>query len=766
MNVSVINYTENLKGTVEITTVGNGTKVVELHIKYSDLYLYGETYSGVVNITSANDNMSIPVIINCADNLIYTNIPNNTISDTSKNVSIKFTSKPEVYKVVLKTDGFSSTDISDQLTIGDGYSTITITSGWLKGHDYIIASSPLNQVSIEIGGTSLEVGDVYEFERASGSPLQMSLNGGQTAIKFKSTKNGLPFYDRKNFELILSNGLELVEWVGNGEVSFKVDSYSGSEDKEYSIFIKHLITGESIKWNIVQLVPKDDNDEPGGDEPVEGFVFERVTSNPIYLDYNAQTFSLTVKSLKDGVEHPYVSIADDTDQVTFVGRPIHSGNGILTWNLEITENNTLNDRTFTVTWRQYIDRNTDVVVNTIYFDIIQRGNPNAGVVNEYVFERISPTPVYVDYMGGIVYVEVDSKYGNTKIQPRMYSIGTNDGFDTFEWDIMPIDGHFAVKFIIPETYYGNYIDFTLVQPYTDGTVDGDSLKLDYTILQNANPESMSPPDEPFLHYHIKASYFTNNLYTSWDGAQIGFVQQNGHDVETYNSFTEDTASTGYVENARDFNRIGGDFTIHFGYGAYDQEPITFWMDGITFYKSGMVELKEANNMVFYEGNDRDDLPLLGLFRDCKYLATICPIDTSRMADARYMFYGCNQLATIPLLDFSNVGWNATYVENTAANAFIGCYNLTTVNGFKNVKSDLTFEDCNKLTLGSLSNIINYLAVAEVEEDPGFNQRQPGILYRNPRLYLPAKFNPAVNDYTEDLINLAISKNWDVYFVTK
>ena len=96
--------------------------------------------------------------------------------------------------------------------------------------------------------------------------------------------------------------------------------------------------------------------------------------------------------------------------------------------------------------------------------------------------------------------------------------------------------------------------------------------------------------------------------------------------------------------------------------------------------------------------------MYAMFDSCSSLLTIPQINTTNVTNMEYMFNGCRSLTSIPLLDTTNV----TSMEYI----FSGCKSLKYLGGFKNLSISVTsyfLEQCPKLTVESLMNVINNLA---------------------------------------------------------
>ena len=99
-----------------------------------------------------------------------------------------------------------------------------------------------------------------------------------------------------------------------------------------------------------------------------------------------------------------------------------------------------------------------------------------------------------------------------------------------------------------------------------------------------------------------------------------------------------------------------------------------------------------------------------MFSYCQQLTTIPQLDTSNVTNVDGMFERCTSLISIPELDFGSVQRSST--DTYSDSPFRGSYsNLTTLGGFKNLKSSFKsdfLENMPNLTVNSLMNVINGL----------------------------------------------------------
>lgn len=88
------------------------------------------------------------------------------------------------------------------------------------------------------------------------------------------------------------------------------------------------------------------------------------------------------------------------------------------------------------------------------------------------------------------------------------------------------------------------------------------------------------------------------------------------------------------------------------------------------------------------------------FYGCSNLVTVSSLDTSKVSSLAQVFENCKNLVTVPLLDTSKV----IYIFRL----FYNCNKLTNLGGFKNLKTQLDLSSSPLLTVESLMNVINNL----------------------------------------------------------
>ena len=90
------------------------------------------------------------------------------------------------------------------------------------------------------------------------------------------------------------------------------------------------------------------------------------------------------------------------------------------------------------------------------------------------------------------------------------------------------------------------------------------------------------------------------------------------------------------------------------------------------------------------------------FYGCSNLVEVGEMDTSHIASASEMFHGCSKLRRIAKLNFSNV-------TSQIVTTFVSCAALEEVVFEGTVKTDIAMNGCPKLSMASLSSLLDALA---------------------------------------------------------
>lgn len=155
-------------------------------------------------------------------------------------------------------------------------------------------------------------------------------------------------------------------------------------------------------------------------------------------------------------------------------------------------------------------------------------------------------------------------------------------------------------------------------------------------------------------------------------------------------FLDETKSASYLFSGRTYN--SGEYSVWYYYLTYER------LQKILNYDT----TSSVTNIIgmFYYCNKLTEIPLIDTsqvklmnytFYYCENLITFPQLDTSKVTGMIYTFYGCKKLVTISQLNTSNVG--------SLSNTFAGCSSLETIpqlNTSKVTSMYNTFQSCYKL----------------------------------------------------------------------
>ena len=188
IEVTYEQFTNDLNGIVNVSIVDNFTTEVKFNVSYSDLYLNGETYSGVIHarLTGDVDKLDIPVVINCSDTLIYSDVPNDSVIDVLDGIHINYSSEPDINNVKLILEDGTEKNITYELSnqkIHISYLALLLDFGVID-YDYICASNGLSQISHKLKKV------VYEFDLLKEKNIYIDYKEQWVEFKFTSKRNG------------------------------------------------------------------------------------------------------------------------------------------------------------------------------------------------------------------------------------------------------------------------------------------------------------------------------------------------------------------------------------------------------------------------------------------------------------------------------------------------------------------------------------------------------------------------------------------------
>lgn len=233
IEVTYEQFTNRLNGAVNVSITDNFTTEVKFNISFSDLWRYGEIYNGVITAKSGDDILKIPVVINCSDTLIYSNVPNDTVIEVLEGIHITYSSVPDVNKVWIVFEDASETDITDLLngqTIDLTYEYLLNRFG-IADYDYICATNGLSQIAHKLNKV------VYTLESISSLIRYIDYRKQDVILHFKSLRNNIPFEPVVNIV---------------GDIDYKMVLV----DKEYFLYLSINENGDDVdkvfSVNIIQ----------------------------------------------------------------------------------------------------------------------------------------------------------------------------------------------------------------------------------------------------------------------------------------------------------------------------------------------------------------------------------------------------------------------------------------------------------------------------------------------------------------------------------
>ena len=221
----------------------------------------------------------------------------------------------------------------------------------------------------------------------------------------------------------------------------------------------------------------------------------------------------------------------------------------------------------------------------------------------------------------------------------------------------------------------------------------------YNTLSQFNDESIHPENK-ICFIKDKGIIYSNGV--QYSHSKMNIIQDIGDSDNIVDKFNE--LRKGLLKSnlmvARTPNTViywtGDSNTISISGTTYTAEPDKINIDGVVYYQLKL-DKDLYNNFCKFSNNTFTNL----IFKD---------VDTSKVTDMNYMFYGCSALTS---LDVS--GWNTSNVINMD-NMFRGCNALTSLNlsGWdtsKVINLSIMFYGCNALTSldvsgWNTSNVIN------------------------------------------------------------
>ena len=704
ITVNIISYTNDLTGSVSINTTGNNTNTVNINVEYADLYLNGETYSGVINASTSTDQLSIPVIINCSDTLIYTNIPNNVIDKEYYNtnnrggssIPIIYNSLPHVNRIkhINKSGG-----VLDDYELSEEVDRIYLSKSELEVTDYVIASNTLSQVSVFI-----DCRPNYIFKPVTASPITASYDYQAIEIFLYSLKDGEPIQPSiRKLDLVNYQKCTLIDEKTG---LYKVDLYISENNSEEIVNSKLVLyQPESLKelqWDIIQKV----NPNP------HIYYFYPITEQPINIDYYKQEVILQFICTKDGKEYNDFELSlKKSDGIV---RSIESdGKGLFTATLLIKESIYSSVHTISVMFK------TNKLLNPIthYWDIHQLGYPEYNVVARLTYKK-NPDRDYIL----LVNKTFNYIWSGTQVS-RTDMCEINKLYDENGEIILPdVVSNRSVAIVVG---WGNSNKFDTYTCTTDSEYITVDMYLDVSSYDIDKPSW----DDEFIswgleNYYTPGSDFLPDYPDGYDPLSIGHASCplatlfSGTDLVS-GTFSEvnltshiyDRRNTAFIFNSCEY--------LQSIPNIFDSNIVNSNLSVNSNLVAGSAAFAFANaksltDISYLSGWDMSGVTNLAFaFKGCESLIDASPLaswDTSNVYSMQEMFTYCKNLTTVPLLDASslcetayNVTWYGCY------DMFKGCSSLTNLGGLKNLKYDLDLSGSPLLTHESLMNVINNLA---------------------------------------------------------
>lgn len=187
--ITVDEISTNLYGDVSYDINGIGTGNATVNFTYSNLYLNGETYNANVYVRAGSDTITIPVIINCSDTLIYSDVPNSTIIDVLEGIHINYNSLPLVNNARIILEDKSEININQYLlnqSINLSYNTLLSKFGIID-YDYLTVYNGMSEISHKLKKVT------YELEYAGSHIKYCDFKKQEVVFKFKSLRNDTPY---------------------------------------------------------------------------------------------------------------------------------------------------------------------------------------------------------------------------------------------------------------------------------------------------------------------------------------------------------------------------------------------------------------------------------------------------------------------------------------------------------------------------------------------------------------------------------------------
>ena len=716
ISVSLTEYSKNLNGNVEVTINNNNTKSPSISVSYSDLYLKGETYSAVLEVRDREDYISIPIVVNCSDTLIYVDV------DRTNGMDITFTSLPEIKSLNVVKGNEEETAFSKIQIVEDKVRKATFNEVELFGVDYVIATNGLSQIAVDRDGQAIGTnkgdeaelyvyfpgGEYSEIIRADTdvSYIDIDLQGKNMINECVLYRHPLGFYQ------YLYKLPGYINKTLNVRLRLKPSSY------------RYAFSGSNLTAILMLPLPSKVTDITGC------FQCPRLTD---------------ISGLRSW----------DTSNVTKMAAvmnafSIEDISPLYNWNLSnvtdisgfFASASKLTDLSPVRKWdtRNVINASSIFSDNTSLVDATPIGGWDLSKA-----EDVGGLFFGCSNLKTVPYLNIPSAtrvanifYGCSNLTDVGGLGGLKESLDLSE---SPLLTHQSLMNII--TNLDTVYTFPSLKLSFESLSALSNEEIMVAINKGWNVEGFVNADVPQIEefrYNFTAGK-DNLLYDNSYSVDRDFdVFINGRlypDGNTYKAY-----ATGYYNVIYDFSESEYPLKSLFKncVSLQSMGNINRDIDGESlsemFY--GCYNLVYLTDLATW--NVRNVTDLSYMFYKCSRIidaSFISGWDLSKIQNISYMFNGDSSLQIIPELDGTNI------VEDGMTASFVGCSNLTTFGGIKNCKYSLDLSSSGGLTHASLMNVINNLAYVD----------RPQTLKLHSR---------SLDKLTDEEIMIAIDKGWEVY----
>lgn len=715
ITVKIIEYSVNLIGDVSVVINNNNTTSPSISVSYSNLYLNGETYYAILNVDDREDHLSIPIVINCSDTLIYLDV------ERKDGIDLTFSSLPEVKSLIL-TKGEDYVRVDHKLQIGEGkIRTASFSDSELFGGDYIIASNGLSQIAVDRDGQVVNLNKKDEAELFAFFP-------GDTYAEIIRADTDVSYIDigLQNRNMIKECDLARSP-LGFYQYRYKLPGYTNATLNVKLRFnpttYRYAFSGTNITKIKTLPLPSKITDISG--------CFQCPRLNDISGVGNWDTSNVTKM---EGTFNAHV-LADisalygwDTSKVTTIANLFNSAHKLEDisplsyWNTSnvvdasgvFNSCTSLKDATPIENWNLKKAKSIfgmffgcENLETVPYMEV-----PNVEDANVLFYGCSSLT-----HVGGFKGLKVSLDLSESPLLTHQSLINIITNLDTvYDYPSLILSSESLLSLnndeILVAIHKGwnveGFVDANIpqVEAFRYDLVEGRE-----SLLYN-NSYSVDRDFDVFVSGRL---YPGGNKYKATTTGKHNVIYDFSESKYPLKSLFKNCIT---LQSVGEINRvIDGESLSEMFYGCYNLYYLT--------------------NLSKWSVSNVTDLS--HMFNGCSRVVNasfMSDWDLSKLQNISYMFYGCSNLTTIPELD-------GTYIESEGCiDPFYRCSNLTTFGGIKNCKCSLDLSYSGGLTHTSLMNVINNLAVVE----------------NSPTLKLHTR---SLEKLSDDEIMIAITKGWKV-----